>query len=345
MARNQAKSGAKFLHAPNHSALARVRVFVFMLVGAIPVSGCATPPPPQPSPTVIAAPPTVPPSQLAEARQFRSKVGLRADDIWIIGVESSSAATHEFGVALTQAEAAELKRRPVVYDAIAKVVTDYAERHRTNWAGLYIDQSRGGTVVALFTDDLELHRESLLRLVAPEARLEIHQAVWTLDQLQLMADRISTNRAWLRAIPAVLRGSGVDIRENRVVVKISSRNPDAADLLADHFKASGMLDVRSDGTGVLLLPWGELVVRARDASGHPVRGLMCVPIPDIPGAFDDGSTYGTDRLGTCSIPVRAGAYEVQLRIQQGSGEWKVVGHGRAVVPANGVGTTVIRVAK
>lgn len=313
---------------------------LFLAVLALLAGGCGTRLTIEPTiaPTVAIASLTV--EELAEARRFRIEFGLRADDDWITAVEALPEANEEFGVRLTPQEAADIRQRPLLSDPVASTVDAYGREHQSEWAGLYIDQTRGGSVVALFTGGIEDHETALRAILHPAARLEVRAARWSLKDLQELAERVVAEERWFESIDAKWRGTGVDKSKNRVLIEISSANPEAPDLIEAHFQAEGMVDVVSDQTGALLLPPGVLIGRAVDSAGKPVRGLQCVPIPDVSGAFDDASTYGTDRTGTCKIPVRAGWYTLEFgRI--GAAGVRVVGTARANVPSEGQALVVV----
>lgn len=278
------------------------------------------------------------PQEILDARRFRELFGLRADDAWIRQVAAdptSEAGETAYGVPLTPAERADLDQRADKSHPIAEVIEAYGSG-QPDWGGLFIDQTLGGIVVGLFTDQLDLHREAIRNQLYPGAAFEVRKVRWTLAKLQALAARILEDREWLGTVAAAWDGSGVDIGANVVVLRISSANAAASDLITAHYEAQGQLRVESDGTGPILLPPGTLVVTARDARGRPVPGLDCVPIPDVAGAFDGGIGYQTNEDGVCEIPVRATGYEVRVETSIG-GERVTVGSGRTVVPPNGRG--------
>ena len=77
---------------------------------------------------------------------------------------------------------------------------------------------------------------------------------------------------------AFLMSAGLDTVENRVVLSVSSANPDAGRLIRDRLSVDeDMLEVESDGTGIALLERGTIKGRVLDAKGKPVPGVAVSP--------------------------------------------------------------------
>lgn len=273
---------------------------------------------------------------IAIARRFRQAVGLRSDEPWIRTVAADPSATVAYGVPLTPAEKDDLDRRAVQAPIVVAVVERYGSRHPSEWAGVHIDQTRGGLVVARFTARLEEHRRAIQALLGPDARFEVLLARWTTAELGELAERVVSERGWLATIGAAFINVGVHVDENLVVLRISSANPRASEQIVTHLAAQDRLRVESDGTGAKLLPPGTLQVTAVDALGRPVPDLDCVPIPDVVGAYEGDIGYSTTAQGICQIPVRASGYVVRLWAAVGT-QLVEVGHGYTVVPPYGVG--------
>jgi hypothetical protein len=293
------------------------------------VFGSATSPPSAP-----VVPPSVPPLTsvaLAEAKRFRQDFGLRADDAWILQVAADPSAADEYGVPLTPEEGTELDRRAATVEPMRAVIAPYGQQHPGEYAGVWIDQTKGGMVIAQFTRRIDQHRAALAGQMRPGAPLEVREVKWTLAELTAMAGRLRGADRWFASIDAFLLSVGVDVATNRVKIEISSANPEAADEIAAHFGLQGKVLVVSDGTGAGLLPYGSLLVKAVDDRGKPVPGLDCIFVADLPGAHETPiPPPRTDRNGSCSLEVPATGYWIRLQQHVGN-QRSVAGLSRVVV--------------
>jgi hypothetical protein len=214
-------------------------------------------------------------------------------------------------------------------DAVKRLVADYGEDHESDWGGMYIDQDRGGMVVALFNNDLERHRSTLLALAGPDANLEVRGVEYNYAELKRISESLCREEVWFATVPAVLQGcGGVDQSENRIVVNVSTVNPDAAQMIEEHFDLEGKVIVEVDGTGAALLPRGTLRITAVDAD-RPVEGLQCSPVPDL-GSGPEGLGPLTDEDGVCIVDLPATGVWVFLVANSGPDE-ETVATARAVV--------------
>ena len=294
-------------------------------------------------PTVVSAAPSatqVPASSLSKWREFRATYGLPADDPWMLQVAADPASApgeKKYGVPLTPAEVADLDSRTLAVEAIKRQVVDYGAAHPADYAGAFVDQQHGGTLVVQFTANLGLHRAALWAHIRPGANVAVRMATWSLAHLQGQVARLDHDDAWFAQIPAVLTSYGVDTAANRLFLRISSAAVDAAARIAEHYGwPADLAIVESDGTGALLLPTGIAVMTVRTGAGVPVSGVQCVPIPDLPGAYEVPETrLTTDRNGVCRAVLPATGY--WLRIESGEGPPTVIGVTRMVVSA---GSTV-----
>ena len=328
--------GANIQHKVDLSFLARIAL-ALLVAGcgqpAVSTPGASTPP----LPTLGAA-------ELEAATRFRESVGLRADASWIQAVAADPASDRTtFGVPLTLDESAELDRRSRSMDEIEAVVGRYAPEQES-WAGSFIDHARGGIYVVQFKGPLEAHLRALLGSLHPLAPLEVRSVRWSLDDLESLKYTVAAEEDWFATLPAVLTGVGPDVMLNRLAIQISSANPQAEELVLEHFGWDREIAVvESDGTGALLLPRGRLVVRAVDGDGNPVMGLACVAESDVAGAHESRplAMPMTDAQGECSLDLPATGYDIAL--ERGAAPPEVVATGRAVVHAGKTSTIVITV--
>jgi len=319
-------------------ALTLVPVGILLACGAPPGPSRSSMPVTQPS---VAQ--SVDQDELERQRDARRAWGLRSDQNWVGRVMNSRDATYDFGFALLPFERDQLFRRPSTYQDVAETVEQYGLQHPKEWADLFIDQSRGGLVVAQFTADVSDHESAIQSLLRPDARFEIREVRWSLEELKSTVTRISDERAWFRNIPAVLYGWGVDGMANKVSLDISSSRADAAAVIAERFGIEPeMLGVNSDGTGAQLLPDGKLVVVARDGEGNPVEGLL-VSVEHQDASLSFADACATDAEGTCVVDLKAVTYQIVLE-RLGSGGRRVVGRATAAIPAGGMTRNVIIVS-
>lgn len=318
-----------------------------VLAALLVTAGCNSSVPPSPNVSTSSTTAAVPTasaltaSEMGKAIEFRKTFSLRADEGWIRLVAADPASEEgrvKYGVSLSPEEVADLDQRTVAVEAIRVQVIQYGLAHPDDWAGAYIDQQREGILVAQFSDNIEQHRQALMSGLGPLARLEVMPVEYSLEYLQAEADKIHGTKDWFLTIPAYLRTYGVDEVANRIFIRISSVEPNAQDIIEEHFGWAGLTKVESDGTGAKLLPFGTLRVEARDRQGDPVAGLRCNAIPDLAVAGEPIAPE-TDQQGICVLELPATGY--WIRLERGHGPPVQVAIGRAVVVPGGVTQLVI----
>lgn len=331
------------------TALTALGLVVVVLIASCDRSRPSSSAPFSPSPGGSAAErtplPSISQAAVAEAKAFREQFGLRSDDAWILAVLSDPTADREpYGVALTRDEIAELNQRLDDIEAIREAVVGYGQSHPDDWAGAYIDQQRGGILVAQFSRNVGTHRIALFSLVQPGAPLEVNGVRWSLKELNALAGRFDRQDPWFSTIPAVLYGSGPDVGTNRFDLEISTADPRAEGLVLEHFKlGTDILQVTIDGTGALLLERGTLRIRAVDKHGAGIPGIACAAYADVAGAYDSHPVPmpTTNDGGICLLQLPATGYWV--RLEEGEGPPTVVGIGRAVVTPHSTTDLTIQV--
>ncbi len=320
------------------------------------VSDRSTPSPPSatPAPSSPAPSPSVNPwlsgARITEAIRFREDFGLRSDLAWVRSVARMPDAMFEFGIPMTPDELATLQRRNASADAIIETVKSYGAEHPDAWAGAYIDSDRN--VVAMFTQDLDVHEAALRSRLGPAAPLIVRGVDWTDVQLQAVFRRIQDDglkRGWFLAHGIYPLGLGVDTIANQVEVEVSSARTDLDAVLEARYDAFGMLEITSDGTGARLMPTGTLAGRVVDATGAPVALAGIELTSDVTGAgtvSDVGMI--TDSKGRFEIPdVTAVTYDVIVYTFDSSDTKHVLGHAPAtVLPGRTTNVTItIRTAE
>ena len=285
----------------------RAIFLVVVVLGMATLAGGCADHPNSPSPSV-----SIPaPGEMVEARRFREAFGLRADDAWILIVAddpSSQASIEQFGVRLLPSELSEMIERTRAYTDAGPLILNYAGTVPDDWYGLYIDQERGGIIVAQFFHDTERHRAALARLLPPSARWEVRQVDQrTLDMIAFVA-RVKAHRAWFATIDAEL----LDVVTNPLyggIVELTyhANRRDLDSIILDHFGAPEWLRVERAGRLRYTGPLGDLLIKAVAPGGKPVSDLFC----EIGGSGDTGRT--TDEHGICRLDgVIPGSYRVEL---------------------------------
>lgn len=283
---------------------------------------------------------------LAAAKRFRQDYGLRADEAWIQRVAAdpaSAAGIARYGVPLLPTEVSDLDGREQALEPIKTVVIAYGVGHPEDFAGAWIDQVHGGILVAQFSAHIDQHRQALFSQVSPKAPLEVRQVRWSLRILNAQAQRIRGEDPWFKTIPALVLAWGVDEPTDKVYIRISSVESNATRLIEEHFGWLGLVFVDSDGTGAQLLPVGTLAVTVRDSQGRPVPHVLCLAIPDMPGAYEPGTDVPTtNAAGICRLQLPATGY--WIRIETRTSPTKELAIARAVVVARRTGALAIKVA-
>jgi hypothetical protein len=279
---------------------------------------------PQPSGDPGSASPALP-SDIAAATRFRQEFGLRSDEAWVRAVAADREAVLDYGVPLLPFERAEIEGRATGDDAVVEAARRYLDSHADISGGIYIDQARGGIVTALVTERPDVHEAATRALIAGAARVAVHQD-------------------FLAGLPARMTSASVDLAGNRVDVAISSAVPDAAQRIATHHGARpDQLAVRSDGTGMLLMPTGRIVGRIVAPAGTDMGTLSPQSEADVDIGPRDAVGIEVDRDGTFTmLGMPPTTYTVTVLLL-GEEDRRVVGSARVTVPPGGVGAVEIPV--
>ncbi len=277
----------------------------------------------------------------ATAVRIRTSYGLRSDLDFIGRVALDPTATTEFGTPLLPRETQELWDRSTRADAVIPVVQDYAAANRAVFGGVWIDQSLGGVVTVSFTDDLRRHQTALAELLKGRGVVHVVQARYPESVMRALQDRIAADDAWFRSIPAALRGVGYDAIRNVVMVEVSTANPRIANLILARFGSpADTIDVQSDGTGIVLEPWGVIHVRIVAVPAKVVAELTLDYHSDRIGADcgqgDVGIGFGA--TGTVDLPCQGGHWAIQA----GRNSEDIVARGEVDLAPGGAATVTLR---
>ena len=290
------------------------------LAGALAVIvliGCAGEPVPDPSatPGVTAASATPEPTEepfgsrdVGDARSFRERFGLRADETWIAAVAADPAGEAgmlEFGVPLLPFEVADLRGRIASSHHATPIVGAYAASVPDDWYGSYIDQQRGGLIVIQVYRGVEEHRAALAGLLPARVLWEVRLVDDHILEMEALADVVRDERAWFATIGATLLDVYVNAPLEGGIVELTylSDRRDLAPLIQARFGPYDWLvvdwaGVPMPGTGTQ----GDLIVGVVNRWGAPVIGAPC-HLGDLRDT--------TDAEGACIfVEIPVGPYEL-----------------------------------
>jgi hypothetical protein len=283
-------------------------------------------------------PPTPTPEELAEARAFRARYGLRADDPWLLVVaqaDQARATIDEFGVPLMPFEVQTLHARRTDQDVLHQIL-DYGDLHPDQYAGAYMDQRVSMGFVVMFSGDLERHRRTLAGLLPETVRLDLRLVRWSTQELEAFKTQIEADLGWAGLLGVEYLTTGRRITEDVVYVRYSGPEA-AAGAIAAYYANPPWLVVERDGP----LPWsgprGNLTIDVVDASGDPVPDLDIGIRPLDPEVEGAGATsHLTNRRGRCVIAnLPTVEYEVTVSGNEPDGRDQVLRTFMVRLPAGG----------
>ncbi len=246
--------------------------------------------------------------------EFRTAVGLRADEAWVREVAANPASkvgSDAYEIPLLPDEVAFLEGRMQRIDDAKAFGESYAAEFPDGFAGAAIDSKRGDRLVLLYTKDVEIH-QARLAVLAPAVRPEVRRATWTLEELTQFRSRIQADGTEDPRIKVYV--PQVDILANRVLLDYRSDTRGLGDTLLSRFSSTGWLVVRWYGR---LHPWdgpvGAIRLRVVDADGDPMVDFPCQFGTLNPDLGVEGGGGSTDSSGEClfeDLPI--GPWEVTV---------------------------------
>lgn len=168
----------------------------------------------------VARPAEAPDRRDPEAARFREENGLSNDPAHRVTVAARDGSENEFGVPLSHDELRDMRFRTLVEGAVPAVINRAGRE--ANFAGVWMDQRRGGVVVVQFADDAnhEQLRRELQEILPPGAAIKISRSGSPLAQLEELHSRIDADTPQLKAEGFDIQGVGTDIPGNQVYVEI-----------------------------------------------------------------------------------------------------------------------------
>jgi hypothetical protein len=260
-------------------------ILVAAAITTLAVAGCASANLATPTPTTTASvPPGSPPPDASagpdaafealveESIAFRREFGLRSDEAWVRQVAADPSARWSYQVPLTAAEEANLDARAAAVEDLGPILQDYGARHPDEFAGVYVDQERGGVLVVLFTGHLQEHGEAIAQLIRPGAAIELRQAPVSETDLNALMERVSGDEE-LRDLGVFVLEASADETRGIVEIGVSTERADVQGLVTGRYGPSVLVNVL-DPTGAFLKPRGTIIGRVVDAAGNGVQGAV-----------------------------------------------------------------------
>ncbi len=157
---------------------------------------------------------------IAHAMDFRETSGLRADSEYVerAAEDGSGFPNNEWGIPLTDAEAAQVERRADLQEAADTAISHAATL--PDYAGAFFDRARGVPVFT-FKGDAERHRAEIAALLPPGAAFGLASVPYTRAELDEAQDLIDA--AWPELIESgiSIQMTSIDPSINRVVITVA----------------------------------------------------------------------------------------------------------------------------
>ena len=291
---------------------------------------------PSPSPTPRTEPTA---EEMTSALRFRATFGLRSDGAWIRAVfnDPGSDDGRTFGVPLLPAEVARVMAGQAAANATTDIVAAYGAAVPEDWAGMFVDQQAGGTVVARFKANVAEHRLALLAWLPVGARVDVRSAAWTDEELLGFIARVERERDWFPTIGTVLFTVEIAVLDNLVDARFDGPDPAAAGAIEAHYGNPPWLRAVWNGPGEWTGARGDLDVYTTDPAGRPVPDLDIDFAAVDPFRVDGNAGFG---LGTVKeghlLRENMPAVAYLVRASRWIGDrYVAVGEGLVTVPANG----------
>jgi hypothetical protein len=303
---------------------------------AVSLFGCGSTPAstaPSPTPTARTAPTT---EEMTSAFRFRTTFGLRADDAWIRAVFNDPASDRSFGVPLLPSEVAAVMNAQAAANAVSDIVAAYGATAPEDWAGMYVDQQAGGTVVARFKANVDKHRTALLALLPAGAKVDVRSATWSDAELRGFIAQVEQETDWFPTIGTKLFTVEIAGLDNLGGIDVRFDGPKAkAGAIEAHFGNPPWLRAVWNGPGEWTGARGDLEVYTSDAAGRPVSMVdIVVDSEDDRVTVNSDIGFTTDELGHL-LHKNYPAVAYRVRAFRGSGDERVqVAEGRVIVPPN-----------
>jgi len=216
--------------------------------------------------TAPIAQPSVAAEDLATWIRFRRTYGLRSDPEWVIGVANAPGTNNELGIPLLPGEIDRVASLNLGIQDLVPAIERYGLNFPDAYAGVFID---GPIAVAQFSSQAELHRASIDIIFGAGAPVEVRSVPYSLDELDVFAKRVDSERGWFASIGAQLSSSSLRDQDNAVEISYKA-NGDVESLIRSHFGNPRWMQLRLEGPLPWTGPYGLLRVHIVDREGRPI---------------------------------------------------------------------------
>jgi len=169
---------------------------------------------------------------IRDAIRFREPFGLRTDVSFL--TRTSALTNLDWGVPLTEAEAAEIARRADLPRRLTQPLA-WAYAH-PDFAGAYIDHDAGGMVVIQFkTNDISRLATAVLARAPAESAIDVRSAARSRADLQAVRAQIYADHEWFAANGLHLISTAIMPTRNALRVGILGATPTASELLSARY--------------------------------------------------------------------------------------------------------------
>ena len=179
---------------------------------------------------------------------YRASVGFRSDPDFVTQAEQDfvNFPSREFGIALSEAEAAEVMRRSAIQEALGPV--DRYVRTLPGFAGVYLDQLDGGKPVFMFVDTSNVRPEEIASRLPPGVVFRLEQARFTYSELQATKTSVVAAEDDLASSGTLIVSETIDVPNNTVLVGIQDSTSETETTLQRRFGPA--VTVRKDDVAV-----------------------------------------------------------------------------------------------
>jgi len=201
----------------------------------------------------------------------------------------------------------------------------------------YIDQQRGGIIVARFTQDADVHANVLEQLLPPNTHWEAVNIDPHIVEMEALVAEVQAEQEWFETVGAQLLDVFTSPLDGGTVeLSYLSASRAMSQEIRDHFGAPAWLIVERAGGPTWVGPVGDLVVRAIGSGGRPVEGLTCTL---------GGDAVSTNAQGECRF-LRLAAFSYRVQVLDGRDEpSRIVGAALVSVAPDRVTQVVVPVAR
>ncbi len=168
----------------------------------------------------------VTPAVLTEHQEWRRSFGLDTSPLVVASVAADPASRMEYGIPLTLEEVQLLDDRNELFLAVLDPIQSELALER-EYAGIFVDQSRGAVIVVRATSATPAIGEIVQRYSLPGLTIDLSLADYSVEQLRSAVSAVEGEWSDLLSSGIELVSLGIDERANRVLLGV-------ADLTATH---------------------------------------------------------------------------------------------------------------